>query len=249
VARGDVRALERPDRDPAAADHPQAGPGPAPAAVHRRHARADLRWAGKHGIGALALGFNGPDEFAEKNRIYREAIAEREPGDVIGERANDHLSALCPAVVLDDVERAQETGYRGQRFFFESIAQWRGAPAPKVEDYVGDNAAVLKEQHARIEASFGSEKIKSMTIDEIKASGIHKYNVQQAYGTPETAIAYVERLVEAGADETMFLLQMGTIDQEDILESIRNIGKCVIPHFREREGATAGAGEAARAGG
>jgi alkanesulfonate monooxygenase SsuD/methylene tetrahydromethanopterin reductase-like flavin-dependent oxidoreductase (luciferase family) len=208
-----------------------------------------FRWAGKHGIGALALGFNGPDEFAEKNRIYREAISEREPGDVIGERPNDHLSALCPAVVLEDLERAQQIGYRGQRFFFESIGQWRGAPPPKVEDYTGDNAAVLREQHARIEASFGSERITSMTIDEIRASGIHKYNVQQAYGTPETAIAYIERLIDAGADECMFLLQMGTIEQEDVLESIRNIGKHVIPHFRRGDERTAAAGRVAHAGG
>jgi alkanesulfonate monooxygenase SsuD/methylene tetrahydromethanopterin reductase-like flavin-dependent oxidoreductase (luciferase family) len=191
-----------------------------------------FRWAGKHGIGALALGFGGPEEFAIKNRIYREAMVGRTEDDIIGAVPNDHLSALCPAVVLDDEQRAQDLGFRGQRFFFESIAQWRGGPAPKASDYEGDNAATLRGRQDSIVASFGSERIQSMTLDEIRASGMYRYNVQQAYGTPDTAIAYVERLVEAGADETMFLLQMGTVPQEVILESIRNIGRYVIPHFR-----------------
>jgi hypothetical protein len=31
----------------------------------------------------------------------------------------------------------------------------------------------------------------------------------------------------------MFLLQMGTVPQDAILESIRNLGKHVIPRFRK----------------
>ena len=42
------------------------------------------------------------------------------------------------------------------------------------------------------------------------------------------------RLQEAGADEILFLLQMGTIPHESILETIRNIGEKVIPHFRAK---------------
>jgi hypothetical protein len=42
----------------------------------------------------------------------------------------------------------------------------------------------------------------------------------------------VEKLIAAGADEIMFLLQMGTVPQDAILESIRNLGERVIPRFR-----------------
>ena len=192
-------------------------------------------WAGRHGIGALALGFGSPQQFAEKNRIYREGIAKRQPGDVLGAFANEHLSALCPAVVLDDADRAQQIGFRGQRFFFESIGQWRGGPPPRREDYEGDDPGTLEEQFAKIEATFGSEKITSLSREEMNRIGNSRYEVQQAYGTPETAIRFVEQLIEAGADETMFLLQMGTVPHEVILESIRNIGKHVIPHFRGAE--------------
>ena len=53
-------------------------------------------------------------------------------------------------------------------------------------------------------------------------------------GTVDDCIGYVNRLIEAGADEIMFLVQMGTVPQWAMLETIRNIGEHVIPHFRAR---------------
>jgi alkanesulfonate monooxygenase SsuD/methylene tetrahydromethanopterin reductase-like flavin-dependent oxidoreductase (luciferase family) len=200
-------------------------------------------YAGEHGIGALALGFAGPDDIAEKNKRYRDAIANRNEDDVIGAFANDKLVALCPAIVLEDREEAQKIGFRGQRFFVEAIAQWRGGPPPSTDLYDVDNeAALLAMQQKTLEANFGSEKIKSISIDEIRSSGLQRYNVNQAYGNPGDAIAYIERLIEAGADEIMFLLQMGTVPQEAILESIRQIGQHVIPHFAKTRAASAVAG-------
>jgi len=203
--------------------------------------RAEMfTYAGTHGIGALALGFAGPDDIAEKNKLYRDAIAARSDDDVIGAFANDKLVALCPAIVLEDREEAQKIGFRGQRFFVESIAQWRGGPPPSTDLYDVDNeAALLAMQQKTLEANFGSEKIRSISIDEVRSSGLQRYNVNQAYGNPSDAIAYIERLIEAGADEIMFLLQMGTVPQEAILESIRQIGQHVIPHFAKTRAASA----------
>ena len=39
-----------------------------------------LEVAGARGIGALVLGFGGPEQVAEKNRMYRKSFAERDPG-------------------------------------------------------------------------------------------------------------------------------------------------------------------------
>jgi len=202
---------------------------------------AMFEFTGKHGIGALALGFAGPDDIATKNELYRAAIAARDDNDIIGAFANDKFVALCPALVLEDRDEAQRIGFRGHRFFVEAIAQWKGGPPPAVDTYDVDNLAVLLErQKETIEAHFGSERISSLTIDEIRSSGLQRYNVNQAYGDPSDAIAYIERLIEAGADEIMFLLQMGTIPQETILESIRMIGEHVIPHFSKVAAATTG---------
>ena len=57
--------------------------------------------------------------------------------------------------------------------------------------------------------------------------------VNDAYGTPEDCIRYVQRLFDAGADEILFLSQMGGVPHEAIMETIELIGSEVIPHFRE----------------
>ena len=57
-------------------------------------------------------------------------------------------------------------------------------------------------------------------------------NPNHAYGTVADCIGYVQRLIEAGADEILFICQMGTVPQWAQLETLRNIGNHVIPHFR-----------------
>ena len=57
---------------------------------------------------------------------------------------------------------------------------------------------------------------------------------EDAYGDVNNCIRYVQRLFEAGADEILFLFQMGTVPNDVVIETIRNIGERVIPHFRGR---------------
>jgi len=58
--------------------------------------------------------------------------------------------------------------------------------------------------------------------------------VEHAYGSWRDAIAFAERLEDAGADEVMCLIQMGTVPQAACLETIRQWGEHVIPHFRAK---------------
>lgn len=192
--------------------------------------RADaLTTAGARGIGALVLGFAGPDDIASKNAIYRAAWASRKAEDQVGFRPTEHLAALCPALVLDDREKARRIGLRGQRFFVESLGYWyQGGPKPTVEDLSGDEqAAILQQEKEAVVAYLSEEKI---TIGS-EHTGAYE-EVQDAYGTTEDCIRYVQRLFDAGADEILFLFQMGAVPHEAILETIRNIGTHVIPHFR-----------------
>lgn len=200
---------------------------------------ATLNLAGKLGIGALALGFAGPDDIAEKNKVYRAAVAARSPEDVVGQFANDHFSALCPAIVLDDHDRARTIGFNGQRFFSESLNQWsRGTPPPDLSTY-GENAEdVLAARTKDLELQFGSELVKIVDATERRdaeqKAGLHLARREQAYGNAQDCINYVQRLIDAGADEIMFLIQMGTVPQDVCLETIRNIGNDVLPHFRNQ---------------
>ena len=186
--------------------------------------------AGSRGLGALVLGFSGPDEFAHKNAIYRKAFRERNPADQVGYRPNEHLAVLCPAVVLDDREQARRIGVRGQRFFAESLAYWyAGGPPPNIPDLSVEEQTDEMERHKKRVLAF---------LDEVKITPTEQhtgyYDFDAAYGNVADAIAYAERLKLAGADEILFLPQMGTVPHEIIMQTIGNIGRHVIPYFRAR---------------
>ncbi|HQR04242.1 MAG: LLM class flavin-dependent oxidoreductase [Proteobacteria bacterium] len=188
--------------------------------------------AGKRGIGALVLGFGGPEEVAKKNKIYRDAWASRDPAEQVGQRPNQHLAALCPTLVLDDGLLARKIGIRGQRFFLESLAYWyTGGPKPDWDTWAlegGTNDGTT--EGGVIKTSFANEAVTVDFSDPSQAL----LNPNHAYGTVDDCIKYVEKLQEAGADEILFLCQMGTVPQWAQLETIRNIGKHVIPYFRTR---------------
>ena len=191
--------------------------------------------AGERGIGALVLGFSGPEEIAKKNAIYREAYRTRKPEDQVGFRPTEHLAALCAATVLEDREKARRIGLRGQRFFAESIAYWyQGGPLPTIDEDLSaeEQEAILNQEKQQTIAYLSEEAIP------VGDEHLSNYNVaQDAYGTPEDCIRYVQRLIDAGADEILFLFQMGGIPHDVIMETIRNIGEKVIPHFRNQAAA------------
>lgn len=192
--------------------------------------RDTVTLAAEYGIGALVLGFAGVDEVAYLNGLYRKAIAGRTGERFVSTVVNDHLSALCPTIVLDDAAEALGIGARGQRFFAEAIAHWYGGGPPPREDTADDdNVAAIRRDQELVVARLHEAKIPVTPA----TTGV--FNVNHAYGTAAQAIDYVERLEQAGADEIMCLIQMGTVPQEACLETIRQWGERVIPHFRRRE--------------
>lgn len=216
--------------------HPKPLQTPHPPLYYACTREATLTLAGSRGIGALVLGFSGPDEIARKNAVYREAFRNRKAEDQVGFRPTEHLAAFCAACVLDDRDEARRVGLRGQRFFAEAIAHWyQGGPKPSPVDLSADEQEkVLQQSKEAIVTYLSEEKI------EIGDEHTSNYAVaQDAYGNAEDCIRYVTRLQEAGADEILFLFQMGGIPHESILETIRNIGEKVIPHFRQQAQAEA----------
>ncbi|MHB8671473.1 MAG: LLM class flavin-dependent oxidoreductase [Acidimicrobiales bacterium] len=191
--------------------------------------RDTVTLAAEYGIGALVLGFAGVDEVRQLRKIYDEGIATRTGERLVSSVVNDHFSALCPTIVLDDGEEALRIGARGQRFFAEAISHWYGAgPPPAEATEADDNLAALERDREVMVARLHEAKI---PVDPT-AAGI--FNAQHAYGTPAQAIAYVEALADAGADEIMCLIQMGTVPQEACMETIRQWGTHVIPAFAGR---------------
>ncbi|MDJ1138107.1 LLM class flavin-dependent oxidoreductase [Streptomyces iconiensis] len=191
-----------------------------------------LKLAAELGIGALVMGFAGADDVREMRKVYDEAIEARTGERFVSDRSNDHLSALCPTVVLDDADLALRLGTRGQRFFAESIAHWYGnAPAPKVyAESMGhtEHVAAMARDREELVAKLHEANIPARPVD------TGTYNAEHAYGDAATAVDYVQQLADIGVDEVMCLIQMGTVPQEACMETIRQWGETVIPHFRSQ---------------
>ena len=212
----DVTGLKIPPRP----IHPKPYSDPHPPMYLACTREDSLLVAGARGMGALVLAFGGPDEVAHKNLIYREAYANRKKQDQVGDFATEHLAALCPAVVLDDADQALRIGLRGQRFFVDSLAHWyHGGDKPTI-------TLQIEEIEKEVATHLGEDKIETGSTTTNHTATNH------AFGSVDQAIAYVQRLLDAGADEILFLFQMGTVPHEAIMESIKNIGEHVIPHFR-----------------
>ena len=192
-----------------------------------------LARAGQRGLGALVLGFGGPAEVASKNDIYRTAWANRDPADQVGYRPIEHLAALCPTIVLDDGDEARRIGIRGQRYFYESLNYWYGGgPRPDPDSWgkelleAGTNQIIT----TRLASETVTMELKADEDGRRPSKGI--LNADNAYGTVDDCISYVEQLIAAGADEILFMTNMGTVPQWAQLETLRKIGTYVIPHFR-----------------
>ncbi|HEY9374335.1 LLM class flavin-dependent oxidoreductase [Streptomyces sp.] len=188
-----------------------------------------LAQAAELGIGALVMGFAGPESIREMRAVYDAARAARTGDRFVSTVVNDHFSVLCPTIVLDDPEEARRVGIRGQRFFAQSIGHWYGGAGVPDEAVVAgaDEAAAMRQAAEQVVARLNEQRIP------VKPTATATFNADHAYGSADDAIAYVERLRDAGADEIMCLIQMGTVPQEDCLETLRQWGAKVIPHFRE----------------
>jgi alkanesulfonate monooxygenase SsuD/methylene tetrahydromethanopterin reductase-like flavin-dependent oxidoreductase (luciferase family) len=189
--------------------------------------RDTVALAAELGIGALVLGFAGPDEVGNLRELYDKTIAARTGERFVTDHANDHFSALCPTIVLDDAAEALRIGARGQRFFAEAISHWYGGgPPPALDTADQDNTVEIRKSAERLVARLHEAEIP------YTPNTTAVYNPEHAYGDAAIAIQYVERLIDAGADEIMCLIQMGTVPQAVCMETIRQWGKRVIPRFR-----------------
>jgi hypothetical protein len=154
---------------------------------------------------------------------------------------NDEFVALCPTFLMDDRDEAFRKGCRALRFFAEAITHWAApngvAPARDTEHV--DNAAFMAEH-----LQMAKDAIARGEAPPTAASSM--YNTDHALGDADTAIAYVERLRDAGVDNVMCLIQMGTLGQDEMMESIRIFGEQVIPHFRALDAIDGAASELTR---
>jgi alkanesulfonate monooxygenase SsuD/methylene tetrahydromethanopterin reductase-like flavin-dependent oxidoreductase (luciferase family) len=208
-----------------------------------------LELAARLGVGVLSNAADGPSQARRKREIYDAAIAARDPSAIVAKVPNDHFGATVFTVVGDDADEARRYGLRGMRFFMEGSRRWYvGGETPDPASWNDDeNEDELRKMFevARTENFLrrGAEITEREEGREPPRVGVGLANTtfnpddvlderSSAMGTPDHVIDFVERMADSGVDECYFLIQLGGVPDEKVLESISQIGKNVIPHFR-----------------
>jgi alkanesulfonate monooxygenase SsuD/methylene tetrahydromethanopterin reductase-like flavin-dependent oxidoreductase (luciferase family) len=168
---------------------------------------------GALGVGALNFAVGTDAYLKDKVQRYRRAVERAAPAAY---QKTNHFACTPPACVLPDDRRACEFGFRGARFFQESLSRYyftQDRPLGALE--VPRDFLAADELEAAMAFRGDPESESSMVI-----------------GDPVRAKEAVARFAETGVDELILVMQMGTVPQEVAMESIRTFADRVMPHFK-----------------
>ncbi|PWU24979.1 MAG: LLM class flavin-dependent oxidoreductase [Candidatus Rokuibacteriota bacterium] len=199
--------------------------------------RETILLAARRGIGALTFAFVEPEEAREWVEEY-EALIQSDECVPAGFAVNPSFAVVLPMMLHDDEQTAIERGIDGAHFFGFSLAHYYvfGDHTPGVTN-VWDEF-----QAKRADYGFARQIInpdEGQLGVKILQQGLG--SLRGAVGTPEQVVDLVQRYVDAGVDQVIFVQQAGPNRHEHICESLELFGKKVLPHFtdgrEEREAA------------
>lgn len=171
--------------------------------------------AGSRGVGALCFNFT-EEQAAKHHEQYRKEVARAKP---IGEFINNQFATVMVVLCGTD-EETKSVGAEGARWFLQKVtdilitAMKMGA---KSYDYLKEMIDLTQQpKDAPAEALLSHPFI--------------------AAGDPELCIRKMERFQKLGVDQVICVMQAGRIPHQRIMDSIRLMGKYVIPYFNPAKG-------------
>jgi alkanesulfonate monooxygenase SsuD/methylene tetrahydromethanopterin reductase-like flavin-dependent oxidoreductase (luciferase family) len=169
-------------------------------------------FVGKLGLGALNFAIGDDHYLHEKVSEYRKAVKAAQPALIA---KNDHFACTPPCIVLDDDREACRWGLRGARFFSEALATYYFT----TERPTGA---------LRVSRGFLTDEEVSEVMANRNAPGSP---LSAIVGDPGAARETVGRFREAGVDELILVMQLGTVPHEIVVRSLRTFAEKVMPHF------------------
>ncbi|MCW7540232.1 LLM class flavin-dependent oxidoreductase [Aquabacterium sp. A7-Y] len=167
---------------------------------------------GELGVGALNFAQGTDDFLVKKVQAYRDAIAAASPKAY---QVNNHFACTPTALVLENDHEACVHGFRGARFFGQGLARY----------YFTDERPLGPLDVPR-------DDLTEAELEAAKASRSRSGGPLLAViGDPAAARESVQRFQDAGVDELILIMQMGTVPHELILRSLRVFAEQVMPHF------------------
>ena len=171
-----------------------------------------FRAAGEMGLGVLCFNLAGYGQMKERVDIYREALKHAHP---VGPFVTDQVAALCILHCGEDDEETRRVGAPEGAWFVkmaeELYAPWQGRAVP--ESY-----------------KFAVDAIQEERVD--KTAEDHLASGAFAMGNPDTIIEVMKKYQDAGVDQVLCFLQMGNLAHTRIMDSIKLMGRHVIPYFK-----------------
>lgn len=169
--------------------------------------RDSLRFAAKHGLGALTFAFVDATEAQFWVEEYYD-IFESECSPLT-QRVNPNIAMVSGFSCHADEETAVERGLEGFRFFRFALAHYyyNGSQIPGETD--------IWQLFKQSEQDSPGER-----------AGI---------GTPDQVREHLEIMEEAGVDQVVFIQQAGMNQHEDICEALELFADKVLPDFKARD--------------
>jgi alkanesulfonate monooxygenase SsuD/methylene tetrahydromethanopterin reductase-like flavin-dependent oxidoreductase (luciferase family) len=168
--------------------------------------------AGTLGVGSLNFSAGGDEYLRSKVASYRARIATaRGPAGVV----NNRFCCTPAALVLDDDRQACEYGFRGARYFQESLAT-----------YFFSRDRIIPPLDVSRDPLTADDLARAMAERNGPGS-----NLASIVGDPSAAIETVARFRAAGVDELILVMDLGTLPHEIVTESIQTFGERVMPTF------------------
>ena len=166
------------------------------------------------GIGALNFAHGNDGALKKKVDTYRQIVATAAPERY---QVNNHFACTPSALVLKDDHKACVHGFRGARFFGQSLAR-----------YYFQNDRPLGALD--VPRGFLSQE----ALDAAKASRDQPgAPLLAVIGDPVAVRESVSRFQATGVDELILIMQVGTVPHELVLESIRTFAEEVMPFFAD----------------
>ena len=169
--------------------------------------RDSLRFAAKHGLGALTFAFVDATEAQFWVEEYYDIFqSECIP---LTQRVNPNIAMVSGFSCHADEQVAVERGLEGFRFFRFALAHYyyNGSQIPGETD--------IWQLFKQSEQDSAGER-----------AGI---------GTPDQVREHLEIMEEAGVDQVVFIQQAGMNQHEDICEALELFADEVLPDFKERD--------------
>jgi alkanesulfonate monooxygenase SsuD/methylene tetrahydromethanopterin reductase-like flavin-dependent oxidoreductase (luciferase family) len=167
---------------------------------------------GKLGLGALNFAFGSDEYLVQKVTDYRAAAAMAKPE---GRAKNDWFACTPATLVLKDDAAALRHGTRGARFFLNAMGRY----------YFSDERPTGDLDIPREDLS---DKALAAAAAERNSAGSQLATI---IGDPVAARESVSRFRDAGVDELILVMQMGTVPDELVVESLRTFAEQIMPHF------------------